>query len=278
MFAFNKTDYLKEVEKLEDRCDTIKRILEAAPAETLHVRKGRSGIRYSVTVSDPEAVGSDSGGGLRREVYLSKSDSRLPALIRQYCAAQLKPVMNKSLKALRNHPASYEPDLIEKKLQKLEDLFNEQMPAEFRSRRSYIENWKKADYPKSTRFDPKQKLIRTEKNDMVRSKLECIVANVLLHLNIPYRYEARLVLINGRAIFPDFTILSPINGKIYFLEVCGMMEKEAYIDDLLARIREMSESGIVLGDNLLLCFEAEHVPFDIQVLINMLQHTVLAPL
>ena len=113
---------------------------------------------------------------------------------------------------------------------------------------------------------------------MVRSKLECIVANVLLHLNIPYRYEAWLVLINGRAIFPDFTILSPINGKTYYLEVCGMMEKEAYIDDLLARVREMSESGIVLGDNLLLCFEAEHVPFDIQVLINMLQRTVLAPL
>ena len=275
MFAFNRTNYLREVENLEGRYDTVNRILEAAPAETLHVRKGRSGIRYSVTVSDPEAA---SGGARRREVYLSRSDSRLPALIRQYCAAQLQPVMKKSLKALQNHPASYEPDLIEKKLQKLEDLFDGQMPAEFRSRRSYIENWKKADYPKSTRFDPKQKLIRTEKNDMVRSKLECIVANVLLHLNIPYRYEARLVLINGRAIFPDFTILSPINGKTYYLEVCGMMEKEAYIDDLLARVREMSESGIVLGDNLLLCFEAEHVPFDIQVLINMLQRTVLAPL
>ena len=275
MSVFNKANYLKEVKSLEDRCNMINRILEVAPAEALHVRKGRSGIRYSLPVSDPGTV---SGSARRKEVYLSKKDSRLPVLIRQYCATQLQPVVKKTLKALRYYPASYEPDLIEKKLQELEDLFDKQMPAEFQSRRSYIENWKKADYPKSTRFDPKQKLIRTENNDLVRSKLECIVANALLHLNIPYRYEARLVLINGRAIFPDFTILSPVNGKIYYLEVCGMMEKESYIDDLLARIREMNESGIVLGDNLLLCFEAEYVPFDIHTLINMLQRTVLAPL
>ena len=64
-YEFNRTNYLREVEDLEGRYDTVNRILEAAPAETLHVRKGRSGIRYSVTVSDPEAA---SGGARRREV------------------------------------------------------------------------------------------------------------------------------------------------------------------------------------------------------------------
>ncbi|MBQ1423538.1 MAG: hypothetical protein IIY96_03750 [Lachnospiraceae bacterium] len=46
---------------------------------------------------------------------------------------------------------------------------------------------------------------------MVRSKDECICANMLSDFRLIYKYEAPLKLKSGRTVYPDFDIPSPVN-------------------------------------------------------------------
>lgn len=65
-------------------------------------------------------------------------------------------------------------------------------------------------------------LIVTDLGEEVRSKNECIFANKLNEMHIPYIYEMELENIGK----PDFTIF--LGGRIYFIELLGMLRDNAY--------------------------------------------------
>ena len=68
---------------------------------------------------------------------------------------------------------------------------------------------------------------RTTRGELVRSKSEVIIAN-LLHANgIDYRYEEPLE-IDGVTKFPDFTIEDDDTGERYYWEHLGMLSDKAY--------------------------------------------------
>ena len=56
-------------------------------------------------------------------------------------------------------------------------------------------------------YYPEQKVYPTKKDEMVRSKSEVMLADMYCEMGIPYRYEAELVLKNGKKRYPDFTLL-----------------------------------------------------------------------
>lgn len=62
--------------------------------------------------------------------------------------------------------------------------------------------------------------------DMVRSKSEVIVANLLHQAGIPFTYEEPLYAEDGTFFLPDFTLR--IAGKKYFWEHWGMLSDERY--------------------------------------------------
>jgi len=63
--------------------------------------------------------------------------------------------------------------------------------------------------------------------EMVRSKSELIIAN-LLHVNsIEYVYELPLTL-GGRTRYPDFTVDDSESGTVYYWEHCGMLNDPQY--------------------------------------------------
>ncbi len=69
---------------------------------------------------------------------------------------------------------------------------------------------------------------RTNNGEMVRSKSEVIVANILARLGIYYEYEKRLhnPYDNSDSISPDFTIHH--DGKVFYWEHLGMLQKPSY--------------------------------------------------
>ena len=71
--------------------------------------------------------------------------------------------------------------------------------------------------------------LQTLSGNMVRSKSEVIVANILFQTGIPFRYEETLVAPNNVWISPDFTI--EWAGKTYYWEHLGMLDKADYADD-----------------------------------------------
>lgn len=70
------------------------------------------------------------------------------------------------------------------------------------------------------------KIYKTLKGDMVRSKSEVIIANILFKENIIYEYEKKLCYKKDKWIEPDFTIY--MNGKEYYWEHLGMIGTEEY--------------------------------------------------
>ncbi len=103
----------------------------------------------------------------------------------------------------------------------------------------------------------------TDRGEIVRSKLECLVANRLFAMGLPYRYECRLYLHGADKVrYPDFTVKSPYTGKIIYVEVFGMMDQPEYAKAAFAKINLYAREGIVIGDNFLPVFEYPGVPFD----------------
>ncbi|MBU9723641.1 MULTISPECIES: AAA family ATPase [Bacillaceae] len=73
-----------------------------------------------------------------------------------------------------------------------------------------------------------QRLIhRTTRGDLVRSKSEVIIADILHSHGIEYEYEIPLVKGNSTK-YPDFTIEDDDTGNTLFWEHCGMMFDEGY--------------------------------------------------
>ena len=129
----------------------------------------------------------------------------------------------------------------------------------------YIRKWQEKPFIRK-KCDDIEKCFLTNRGEYVRSKSEKIIADRLYERNIPYRYEAELVLNSGDVVHPDFTLLNMKTRTEVYLEHCGMMDNPGYANSTVKRIRLFSRNGIVVGDKLWLTFETEQIPLDVSVL------------
>ena len=88
-------------------------------------------------------------------------------------------------------------------------------------------------------------LIVTDLGEEVRSKNECLFANKLREMSIPYLYEMSI----GGGVVPDFTLF--IEDKVYFVELLGMMEKDDYRAAQAEKIKKYEAMNIFLGGQLI---------------------------
>ena len=75
----------------------------------------------------------------------------------------------------------------------------------------------------------RQRIHETLSGDLVRSKSEVIIANILFQSGIAFSYEAPLAAPGGAPKSPDFTIVW--KGKTYYWEHLGMLGQEGYQKD-----------------------------------------------
>ena len=80
-----------------------------------------------------------------------------------------------------------------------------------------------------------------DSGDMVRSKQERFVANLLTSEGISFEYERKLSSWDGSFRYPDFTLF--INGEQYYWEHWGMVDDYSYRQDIAKRIRWYREHG-----------------------------------
>lgn len=81
------------------------------------------------------------------------------------------------------------------------------------------------EYCNQKRYFEEKLIHKTIRGEMVRSKSEVIVANILEKMNIGYAYEEPLD-VNGKTYIPDFTLR--YQGKIAYLEHLGMLGIKSY--------------------------------------------------
>ena len=80
-----------------------------------------------------------------------------------------------------------------------------------------------------------------DSGDMVRSKQERFVANLLTSEGISFEYERKLSSWDGSFRYPDFTLF--INGEQYYWEHWGMVDDYSYRQSIAKRIRWYREHG-----------------------------------
>ncbi|NPU97346.1 MAG: AAA family ATPase [Candidatus Omnitrophica bacterium] len=86
---------------------------------------------------------------------------------------------------------------------------------------------------------------RTERGELVRSKSELVIANMLFARGIDYAYEQPLVLPSGRTLYPDFTIADSARGVTYYWEHLGMLDDPAYRARWERKRQEYADAGIL---------------------------------
>ena len=105
----------------------------------------------------------------------------------------------------------------------------------------------------------------TENGDMVRSKSEKIIADILFKHNIPYVYEPALKL-NGHVWFPDFAVLNVRKRKTIYWEHFGLISDSEYAEKNMRKILEYEEQGLICGDNLIFTMESSASPLSIKMI------------
>ena len=92
---------------------------------------------------------------------------------------------------------------------------------------------------------------RTLKGDLVRSKSEVIIANMLYEAGIEYEYEKELDLGEDGIRIPDFTIDDAESGTCFYWEHCGMLGDASYNKHWQEKKALYEKHNIVEGENLI---------------------------
>ena len=107
----------------------------------------------------------------------------------------------------------------------------------------------------------RDRIYQTLSGELVRSKSEVIIANILYQSHVPYEYEAPLFAPDGSWRLPDFTI--HWQGRAYYWEHLGMLDVEEYEQDWKIKERwyhrHFAGQLLTTRETSTLSKEAEHI-------------------
>lgn len=121
---------------------------------------------------------------------------------------------------------------------------------------------------------PEHLIHKTISGNLVRSKSEMLIDMILYTNRIPFRYECGLQL--GEAItYPDFTIMHPITGKIYYWEHFGLMDVPEYCQKAESKLHLYISHGILPSLQLITTYETKNQPLEPSLVESIVKHYFL---
>jgi len=90
---------------------------------------------------------------------------------------------------------------------------------------------------------------RTARGELVRSKSEVIIADLLDGLSVPYSYEQPFTGPDGSVRYPDFTVDDAETGRRLLIEHLGMMDRPDYVRRWKAKEAWYRKAGVVLVED-----------------------------
>lgn len=213
--------------------------------------------------------------------YLSKKKEETPSFIEKLVQKQyyqkLLPVMKEEKKAIEEFLTKYDPqkkyDIYEKTTQPRKQFIT---PA-FLTPEMKTQRWESEEYQPNPKY-PENLIYETNRGDMVRSKSEIIIADLLYYHKdyCAYRYESPLyVSEKGMVLYPDFTIMKRSAAEIFYWEHFGMMDVESYVDTFIRKMNEYILAGIYPGKQLICTFESSAQPLETKVVRNLIKEYFL---
>jgi len=121
---------------------------------------------------------------------------------------------------------------------------------------------------------PENLLHKGLSGNLLRSKSEAMIDIALTTNKIPFRYEEILNL-GDTTIYPDFTILHPKTGKIYYWEHFGLMDNPPYIKNFHLKLQTYVSAGIIPSIDLIITCETLDKPLGIDDIEKTITHYFL---
>lgn len=249
--------------EMKQKIDEQEKWLKNAPEGEIRLSPHRNKVQYYL-----RKYGEKSGK------YIPKKCSQLAyTLMQKAYNLQVLRLLKADLKKIDNLLETYDPDDLIAAYKKLDARMQPYVEAAELTDEEARARWEAVTY-EGKEFAEDAPEYYTDKGERVRSKSEVIIANALARAAIPYRYEYPLLL-DGRTIYPDFTIFRLRDRKEIFWEHFGLIEDSEYVELALKKVHSFESCGIYLGERLILTAETEHVPLSSAVINRKINHFLL---
>ena len=289
----------KELDRLEKLFKKITSFLDEVPDGCLKWQKKNGKIYYyqqyirtdekkqndnkseenmALEANETSAINETSINKWARRYIKKEELSAAKKLAQKHYYLLIRPIIEKQIIELKKFIDRYPDNKIEKIYDELSVERKNLVVPICLSVNERIKQWKEESYEKTTMYSEKLKY-ETEQGDLVRSKSEVIIANILYHNSedILYKYERPLKLIvNGseKIIYPDFTIFNKHTGKITYWEHAGRMDDPYYAADFVRKMNTYVANGLLPGRDVILTFETQSNSLDIGVVKKLVKNLI----
>ncbi|MDO5521033.1 MAG: ATPase [bacterium] len=194
-----------------------------------------------------------------RLTYLGKEkqDIARKLALKKYLTSQLKELRHERL-ALTMYLNHHKENLRETNQQFANPPYQTLLSSYFISYPQDARQWAHELYERNPK-NPEQLIHKSISGNMVRSKSEAMIDMALYQAQIPYRYEAELIL-SGVTLFPDFTVRHPKTGQLIYWEHFGMMDNPSYSKNVYNKLQLYTANNLIPSIDLITTFETSDHP------------------
>ncbi len=256
----------KREQQLQQFLPEINQTLRTSPEGSLRAYRHGKSYQYALYPKSGEHA-SD-----KKRIYIKKEKLPLAVALanKEYCT-RAKSLIQAEQIHLQQLKEFYQQGSLEQVYESFPKSKQQLITPLIETDQQFLERWQSEPYHHKT-ISPDLPVLKTERGEQVRSKSEVLIANLLTHLQIPYRYECALDLHNSFLIHPDFTILDLRRRREIYFEHFGMMDDPNYATKAIERIALYEQHDIFPGDRLLMTFETKRNSIDLFLLEQMLMH------
>lgn len=137
-----------------------------------------------------------------------------------------------------------------------------------------IQEWME-EHPGGQNPYPMERTYKTERGELVRSKSEKIIADLLYTMKIPYQYEPYLCLNGYHVVYPDFMVYNVKKNQTLYWEHFGLIDNSEYAQHGWEKLIEYEHNGIFAGEDLIFSMETTDRPLDVDLLKEKIQRLLL---
>ena len=274
----------KEINRLEKMLKGIDMFLSVAPEGYLKWQNKNGKTYYyqqymqDVPMIADKTMDTENFDKWKRKYIRKRDIGIVAALAQKHYYSSVKPLVQKQLKELKQFVNKYPKENLEEIYEALSVERKRFVKPLQVSVKQKIIQWEAEVYEKNTKYSENLKF-ETDQGELVRSKSEVIIANLLYQNqnHILYKYERPLEMtIEGRSkiVYPDFTILSKRIGKLIYWEHAGRMDDPYYVNDFVKKMNTYVMNGLLPGKDVILTYETQNNPLEISVVKRMIKELV----
>lgn len=211
----------------------------------------------------------NSGSKKWKKTYIRKKHMKLAQqLAQKEYLEDIKIKLNEQIQALTQFITRYNETALEQIYENLPDERKQLITPIIPDAKEKLKKWDEEIYEPYDAYS-EYKIYETDRGEMVRSKSEVIIANILnqykKHLDYKYERPLKLKDKSGKEIIihPDFTIINKLSGKIYYYEHVGRLDETRYATDFAKKMELYTMNHIMQGKELLLTYETAGAPLNV---------------